>query len=184
VPANSATQNQPWEEFSLNHETRERRSVSSRRAQKAVSMRSTKRSAEHHSLRARIRAFGLRCTAARLAVLAELQRATSPLSHADIARALAPLNLDRASVYRILMELSEAGLVSRLDLGDHVWCFELRENGPGKASEHAHFLCMECGAVLCLDGVEIKVGTSSRNRRSTFGNVTEVLLKGRCARCS
>ncbi len=94
------------------------------------------------------------------------------------------MNLDRATVYRNLIELSEAGLVSRLDLGDHIWRFELRENGPGDASEHAHFLCTQCGSVSCLDGVEIKVGATPRNKRSAFGDVTEVLLKGRCARCS
>jgi Fur family ferric uptake transcriptional regulator len=128
--------------------------------------------------------FGLRCTAARLAVLGELQRSTSPQSHADIARALAPLELDRATVYRNLMELSESGLVSRLDLGDHIWRFELRKNGQGDLAEHAHFLCTECGQVSCLDGVEIRVTPTPRRKRSSLGNVTEILLKGRCVRCS
>jgi Fur family transcriptional regulator, ferric uptake regulator len=147
-------------------------------------MTSTKRSAEREALRARIQRFGLRCTAARLAVLGELQRSPSPLSHAEIARALASLNLDRATVYRNLMELSESGLVSRLDLGDHVWRFELRENGQGETAEHPHFLCTECGEVSCLNGVEISFTSGPRNKRSSVGKVTEILLKGTCARCS
>ena len=147
-------------------------------------MPSIKKSAERQALRARIREFGLRCTAARLAVLGELQRSTSPLSHAEIARALAPLDLDRATVYRNLMELSESGLVSRLDLGDHVWRFELRQNGEGDAAEHAHFLCTNCGEVSCLDGVEIRVTSAPRKKRSSLGQVNEILLKGRCSRCS
>jgi Fur family ferric uptake transcriptional regulator len=147
-------------------------------------MTSSKRSAARQALRARIQEFGLRCTAARLAVVGELQRSASPLSHAEIARALEPLDLDRATVYRSLMELSESGLLSRLDLGDHVWRFELRENGRGEAAEHPHFLCTECGEVSCLDGVEIRVTSGPRNKRSSVGKVTEILLKGRCARCS
>ena len=147
-------------------------------------MTSTKASGERQALRARMQEFGLRCTAARLAVLGELQRSTSPQSHADIARALAPLELDRATVYRNLMELSESGLVSRLDLGDHIWRFELRKNGQGDLAEHAPFLCTECGQVSCLDGVEIRVTPTPRRKRSSLGNVTEILLKGRCVRCS
>ncbi len=147
-------------------------------------MPSTKLSGERQALRARIREFGLRCTAARLAVLSELQRSVSPLSHAEIARALAPLEMDRATVYRNLMELSESGLVSRLDLGDHVWRFELRQNGEGDAAEHAHFLCTSCGEVSCLDGVEIRVTSGPRKKRSSLGQVNEILLKGRCTRCS
>jgi Fur family transcriptional regulator, ferric uptake regulator len=144
----------------------------------------TKRSDERQVLRARMRDFGLRCTAARLAVLGELQHSTSPLSHAEIARALAPLELDRGTVYRNLIELSGSGLVSRLDLGDHVWRFELRKNGPANQTEHPHFLCTGCGQVSCLDGVEIRVTRAPERKRSPVGNVTEILLKGRCARCS
>jgi len=47
--------------------------------------------------------------------------------------------------------------VSRLNLGDHVWRFELVQNGQGDAAEHAHFLCTNCGEVSCLEGVEIRV---------------------------
>jgi Fur family ferric uptake transcriptional regulator len=147
-------------------------------------MTSTKGSAERQALRARMREFGLRCTAARLAVLGELQRSTSPLSHAEVARALAPLELDRATVYRNLMELSESGLVSRLELGDHVWRFELRKNDQGDQTDHAHFLCTECGEVSCLDDVEVRVTRGRRRKQTAVGNVTEILLKGRCARCS
>jgi Fur family transcriptional regulator, ferric uptake regulator len=147
-------------------------------------MTSTKRNAELQALRACMREVGLRCTAARLAVLGALKRSASPLSHAEIARALAPLALDRGTVYRNLTGLSESGLVSRLDLGDHVWRFELRKNGQGTETEHAHFLCTECGEISCLDGVEIRVTPVTRQKRSPVGNVTEILLKGRCPRCS
>jgi len=51
--------------------------------------------------------------------------AEGPMSHADVAGELASHGLDRATVYRNLMDLADAGLVSRADHGDHVWRFSL-----------------------------------------------------------
>lgn len=141
-------------------------------------------SAERLDLCARIRDAGLRCTDARLAVLQQLRHSSSPLSHADIASTLAPLGFDRATVYRNLVGLSEAGLLSRVDLGDHIWRFEWRSDGQKDADEHPHFVCTECGEVSCLVGVEISVKPAPGSKRSTVGEVTEILLKGRCNRCS
>ncbi len=141
-------------------------------------------SAERADLRARIRDAGLRCTDPRLAVLHQLRQSTTPLSHADITSTLAPLGYDRATVYRNLVGLSEAGLISRVDLGDHVWRFEWRSEGKHDADEHPHFVCTQCGAVSCLVGVEVSVTPAPGSKRSAVGEVTEVLLKGRCNRCS
>ena len=120
----------------------------------------------------------------RLAVLHQLRQSRTPLSHANIASTLAPLGYDRATVYRNLVDLSEAGLISRVDLGDHVWRFELRSEGKHDADEHPHFVCTECGEVSCLVGVEVSVTPAPGTKRSAVGEVTEVLLKGRCNRCS
>jgi Fur family transcriptional regulator, ferric uptake regulator len=147
-------------------------------------MTSEKASAQRQELRARIQEAGLRCTAARLAVLRELLQATSPLSHADLASTLARQRFDRATVYRNLVEMCNAGILSRIDLGDHIWRFELRTNLEGPAVEHPHFLCTECGEVSCLVGVEISIRPGPHRKRSTLGTVTEILLKGRCTRCS
>src|SRR5580700_10531724 len=49
-------------------------------------------------------------------------------------------DLNRDTVYRNLMELSESGLVSRLDLGDQVWRFELSEKGAGQARAHPQLM--------------------------------------------
>ena len=147
-------------------------------------MKAKQKLAERQKLRSRIRNAGLRCTDARLAVLHQLRQSTTPLSHADIAATLAPLGYDRATVYRNLVGLSEAGLISRVDLGDHVWRFEWRSEGKHKAEEHPHFVCTQCGEVSCLVGVEVSVTPAPGSKRSAVGEVTEVLLKGRCNRCS
>jgi Fur family transcriptional regulator, ferric uptake regulator len=147
-------------------------------------MKVRQRTADEGELRARIREAGLRCTAARLCVLVELRRSAAPQTHAEISSTLAPLGFDRATVYRNLIELSEAGLLSRIDFGDHVWRFELRAYGAQEAEEHPHFVCTHCGEVSCLVGVEVNIKPAPGAKRSPVGEVTEVLLKGRCSRCA
>jgi Fur family ferric uptake transcriptional regulator len=134
-------------------------------------------------VRARLREAGLRCTAARLWVMQQLIEATSPLTHADVAETLASQGFDRATIYRNLVELTEAGLVSRIELGDHVWRFELKR--PGKAEkDHPHFVCVDCGEVSCLPSVSVNIKPSPGTKRSHISEVTEVLLKGRCGNCA
>lgn len=141
-------------------------------------------------LKQAIRSYGLRCTAARVAVLQHLMAATGPETHAEVSQALSDTGFDRATIYRNLTELTEAGLVSRVDLGDHMWRFEWRrgEHG-GRGEDHPHFLCTSCGEVSCLDDVKVAITPKKRSadapkkERRDIGAVTEVLLKGQCGRC-
>jgi Fur family ferric uptake transcriptional regulator len=158
------------------------------------------------TVQARIRGAGLRCTAARVAVLQYLISATGPLTHAEVSEAVGPSKgFDRATIYRNLTELTEAGLVSRVELGDHVWRFELKRAGHAhaKGEDHPHFLCTSCGEVSCLDDVNVAItpkpaqrGKSGAGRTprgasraaadakgAGIRSVTEVLLKGQCGNC-
>lgn len=130
------------------------------------------------ALKARIRAAGLKWTAARGAVLLALHDATRPLSHGDLVERVEHQGFDRATVYRNLMDLTGAGLVSRTDLGDHVWRFEVRD---GDDDLHPHFMCTSCGAVSCLG--EAVVATASIAQRANVARIDEVLLKGTCVTC-
>lgn len=139
-----------------------------------------------------MRDAGLRCTAARLAVLQHLFQARGPKTHAEVATALADRGFDRATIYRNLTELTEAQLVSRMELGDHVWRFEIRrpQAGRGKKDEHPHFVCTTCGEVSCLDDVQVAITRRSaagkpvkRPAADRISSVTEILLKGRCGKC-
>jgi Fur family ferric uptake transcriptional regulator len=103
-----------------------------------------------------------------------------------VAEALSDRGFDRATIYRNLTELTESRLVSRVELGDHVWRFEVKRPHTGKkaggndAEHHPHFLCTACGEVSCLDDVSIDI---SPKKNSVIRAVTEVLLKGRCENC-
>jgi Fur family ferric uptake transcriptional regulator len=128
-----------------------------------------------------LRDAGLRSTRPRLAVLEALERAKAPLSHGDVADALEDETLDRATVYRNLMALTEAGLVRRTDLGDHVWRFELVRAYTAHATAHPHFVCTDCGTVACMPGVTVRIegGGAASVAKKGF----EVQLRGVCGAC-
>ncbi len=163
------------------------------------------------ALKSLVRGAGLRCTTARLAVLEHLLAATGPQTHAEVSDGLDHRGFDRATIYRNLMELTEAKLVTRVDLGDHVWRFEAKRHGGGDGhghgGDHPHFVCTSCGEVSCLDDVNVAItprpgvkkpaagegGTAAAKagkksapaagKRQGIPAVTEVLLKGTCGNC-
>ena len=135
-------------------------------------------------LRDRLRAAGLRATAARVTVLRALTGRATASSHPELTAALADDGWDRATLYRNLVDLTEAGLLRRVDLGDHVWRYELAV-GPASAhgeAEHPHFLCTECGDVSCLPELVLPVPDGKVPGAVRRGKVT-IQLRGRCDRC-
>ena len=137
------------------------------------------------TLQAELRSHGLRSTAPRLAVLAHLQRATTPLSHGEITEALLGRGFDRATVYRNLMDLADKGIVARTDLGDHVWRFELRRKAQprGHGTDHPHFVCTDCGDIECLPPVAVRVVGTEGAPRALARKAVEVQVKGLCDEC-
>lgn len=159
-----------------------------------MTTRKSKSASTIADLRSRIRGAGLRSTPARLAVLQALEQRSTPVTHADLAGELVPQGFDKATVYRNLIDLTDAGLLSRTELGDHVWRFELRRETDEHSGDHPHFLCLDCGEVSCLSDVDVRIAPvqgkkgAGRNSGQTkagprIGRVTEVLLKGHCDRC-
>lgn len=139
-------------------------------------------SAQEHA--ALLRRSGLRKTAPRIAVLELLESATTPRTHGEITADMAGLGFDRATIYRNLIDLVEANLVSRSDLGDHVWRFELRRPEARHARQHSHFLCVDCGGVTCLPGGAVRLVSSRGLPRAVLSRDVEVQVKGRCDACA
>ena len=128
---------------------------------------------------------GLRATAQRLAVLATLRDKRSPMSHDEVMVGLNSKNgrFDRASVWRVLTDLSGVGIVRRMDLGDRVWRYELHDGCHAVADEHPHFLCESCNEVTCLPPLELRSvdGTLPQKlQEATF----RIRISGTCAKCS
>jgi Fur family ferric uptake transcriptional regulator len=137
-------------------------------------------------LRGAVRAVGLRATPSRLAVLELLRSSDTPMSHGDVADRLASQAWDRATIYRNLTDLAEAGLVRRTDVGDHVWRFEA-VNAEHASGAHPHFVCTECGIVECLPELELAISrqaSRSKPPRSVKQRQVEVHVRGLCDACA
>ncbi len=145
--------------------------------------------ASRHSLdelRAAVRGKGLRATPSRLAVLELLRSSDTPMSHGEVADRLASQAWDRATIYRNLTDLAEAGLVRRTDVGDHVWRFEAM-NEAHATNAHPHFVCTECGTVECLPEIELsftRQATRSKPPRAVKQRQVEVHVRGLCDACA
>jgi Fur family ferric uptake transcriptional regulator len=133
--------------------------------------------------RAALKGANLRCTTSRIAVLQWLSGQTTPQSHAEVARSLVPEGYDKSTLYRCLVEMAEAGLLSRLELGDHAWRFAFHAGAEHHATDHPHFVCVDCGKVECLPDVKVQV-QAKKGKPAMPGEITEVTLKGHCAACT
>lgn len=168
-------------------------SAASKAEERAASADAGPVSSPAEALRQALRDAGLRATAPRLAVLRNLNGATGPVSHGEVASDLAAEGWDRATVYRNLMALTSAGLLRRTDLGDHTWRFELKRGEPGApgqpgrtaedGSVHPHFLCDACGDVVCLPGSAVQVVAARGTPKAIQRRRYEVQIKGRCDNC-
>ena len=131
-------------------------------------------------IRSAVRDRGLRATPSRLAVLELLRASDAPMSHGDVADRLASQPWDRATIYRNLTDLAEAGLARRTDVGDHVWRFEAVSDRHD--ASHPHFVCTECGIVECLPELELTV-RRAKTPRAVKQRQVEVHVRGLCDAC-
>jgi Fe2+ or Zn2+ uptake regulation protein len=124
---------------------------------------------------------GLRATPQRLAVLGALEHAGGAhLSADEVWQQTEPHpRMDRSTVYRILADLTAAGLLKQVRLRDGVSRFEIQ------SVEHHHAVCTACGATLDIDAAI--VGNWAGQLRSAAGFVIggdALLLTGLCRACA
>ena len=138
----------------------------------------SKKKFDIESIRELLRAKGLRATPARIAVIGFLYESDHPVTHLDVTEVLVKNGFDKSTIFRALGDLTDANLLRKMELGDHVWRFERIGSEKEEAGSHPHLLCIDCGSVQCLDEnqVELKAARS-------LGPIQDVLLKGRCREC-
>lgn len=124
----------------------------------------------------------MRSTAARMAILQCLSAAPHPLSALDIAENLSTFGFDKSTIYRALTDLHDAALVNRLELGDAPRHFELSSQADATHPPHPHFVCIECHRIFCLELAQVAL-KKGKDGAALPGEVTEVLIKGRCTHC-
>ena len=132
----------------------------------------------------RLAAAGYRRGGARRAVIELLAQHECALSAHEIEDALrsSGKRVGRASVYRVLEELEELGLVAKLDLGTGTARYEAAD--PAGRHHHHHLLCDDCGDLVPFTDPELErvIGrVSGRLPYRVSGH--EVTLHGSCDSC-
>ncbi len=125
----------------------------------------------------RLRSAGLKRTPARISILRTLSGGYRLLSIDEIYQALskqAGRTPDRATLYRSIQKMEEAGLVRSVNLGDGQLRYEL----DGPEVKHHHLVCRDCGRVEpvyvalpedSFEGVSAKGYTGVTHQLEFFG---------------
>jgi len=103
---------------------------------------------EHCDIRATLERAGLAKTPRRMAVLAALVHAQSPLSAKDILERLAGgSRINKVTVYRILASFKAGSIIREIATDHGVSFYEMacRHNPT-----HPHFYCRSCRSLACL----------------------------------
>lgn len=104
------------------------------------------------------------------------------MTHEQIMGVLPEGVYDKASVWRLLSDLADRGLLRRMDLGDRVWRYELLDACRSTPNDHPHFLCEACGEVSCLPPLELRAEDGALPA-VLQGAEFRVRVMGRCAGC-
>ena len=124
----------------------------------------------------------LKNTKIRQAVLGLLMQSEEGLSHLDLSKSL-EVDFDRVTLFRPLHAFEENGILHKIiDLnGTAKYAYTPPDKSRDRHS-HAHFMCLNCGQVVCLDETfllnEIKVPDGFKKQ------MIDVQVKGICARCN
>ncbi len=134
-------------------------------------------------VRGLLKAQGMRSTAQRIAVLTLLHEKQAPMTHDEVMGLLTPGLYDKASVWRVLSDLTGVGILRRMDLGDRVWRYELFDSCRAVSDDHPHFLCEACGEVSCLPPLEVRAKTGELPA-ALVGAEFRVRISGNCGACA
>jgi len=131
--------------------------------------------------RSMLKAVGLYCTQARMAVLEALMEASSPLPQDRIAEQIAAGAFDKVTIYRTLESLTQVGLVHRAFMHRRAWHFELADHCTEKQC-HPHFTCVNCGQTHCLTDTSVPMVKIPHD--GFVVTRQQVRLEGLCPHCS
>ncbi len=95
----------------------------------------------------------IRPTPLRRAILEVLLEAGMPLSWKDtFVRLRKRTKADKVSLYRNLALFERSGLVHKILGSDGAWRYCARQAEENRCpGNHAHFLCLSCGRMICLE---------------------------------
>jgi len=127
---------------------------------------------------------GYRRGGARGAIVELLGEQRCALSAIEIEAALSGRKrvVSRASIYRVIDELEEIGLLQRVEVGHRTVRYEPVREGPG---HHHHLVCDQCGRVepFTDDGLERAIRRLSANLPRRVSE-HEIVIHGACEQCA
>lgn len=124
--------------------------------------------------------LGLKQTPARLGILKILENQTSPLDASTLHIYLKEKSIktDQATVYRILDIFYQKGIVSRFELEEGKFRYELT------AEDHHHVICENCGKIEDVLDCEVdKVERKIEQKKGFLVKRHSLQFYGVCARC-
>ena len=107
----------------------------------------------------------IKLTAARISLLKLLKKANKPLCYDDLK---SDISMDKATFYRNISKFEQHGILNSFESNDKKRYFEL------KIKPHAHFVCILCNKVECIDDIDIRLEGYE---------VNNVIINGKCPLC-
>ena len=129
-----------------------------------------------------LRRNSLSVTESRKKILNLFLNVQGALAHGDIERK-AGEKFDRVTVYRTLQTFVEKGIIHTIPTTDNSVRYALCKDSCTEGhhhDNHVHFICLQCGATLCLEDVEVP---EIKMRKGFSVNEIEVVVKGICLDC-
>ncbi|MGQ9920711.1 MAG: Fur family transcriptional regulator [Desulfobacca sp.] len=127
-------------------------------------------------------AYGLKATPLRLALMELFLQTPRAQTAPEVLAALnARRRLHKVTVYRMLTLFTQKGLLRKLSLTGRTDYYEL---AGGICSPHPHFQCLRCGAVQCLEPIDLSPWLAWMPERA--GNLVlrvSIRMEGLCQKC-
>lgn len=136
-----------------------------------------------HALRDRILAAGQRITPQRDLIAGVLERAEGPLAAQELCKVVerADPSIGRATVFRTLQSLQEAGIVEHVTLVGNQVAYLL----CAIAGHHHHLVCRHCGVFSDLPEAEVAPFLTRVEKASGFTvDHATFNVYGRCSACA
>jgi len=89
-------------------------------------------------------------------------------------------DFDKVTLYRILDLLTNKNILRKISTSQGVLCYEINftEHHP-----HAHFICVECGELTCLESQNLTRILKEIRKQTDHGHSVDLKLEGVCSGC-
>lgn len=129
-----------------------------------------------------LRNNGLSVTEPRKKILALFLETKDALAHGRIEKDA--VDLDRVTIYRTLQAFVEKGIIHTIPSDNNTVKYALCKEECGQGHHHhnhVHFQCTQCSRTICIDHVGVP---PIKLPLKYVAENTEVLIKGKCDKCS